>query len=45
MRRGNDVTEAEEGMVYDNIARTVELRKRVHTVLQPQNFHSSTLER
>lgn len=45
MRRGNDVTEAEEGMVYDNITRTVELRKRVHTVLQPQNFHSSTLER
>lgn len=44
MRRGNDTTEARQGMVYDNIARTIELRERVRSVLHPQNFHSSSHE-
>ena len=42
MTRGNDSSEARRGMVYDNVARTVELRERVHTVLHPQNFQQST---
>lgn len=44
MRRGNDTTEASAGMVYDNIARTIELRGSVHTIMHPQNFQSSPLE-
>lgn len=42
MTQGNDSSEARRGMVYDNVARTVELRERVHTVLHPQNFQQST---
>ncbi len=37
MRRGTDTTESSRGMVYDNIAHTVELHERVRTVLHPQN--------
>ena len=38
MRRGSDTTEAQGGMMYDNVARTVELKGRVGSVLHPENF-------
>lgn len=38
MSRGSDTTDATGGMLYDNVAHTVELRGRVRTVLHPQNF-------
>lgn len=38
MRRGTDTTEALGGMMYDNVARTVELKGRVGSVLHPKNF-------
>ena len=40
MRRGNDSFEAERGMVYDNVAHTVELRSRVRSLLHPQNYQT-----
>lgn len=40
LRRGNDTTESERGMVYDNVAHTVEMYERIHTVLHPQNFEA-----
>lgn len=44
MTRGTDTSEAARGMVYDNVARTVELRSRVHTVLHPQNFQQPSAQ-
>lgn len=38
MRRGTDTAESQKGMMYDNVARTVELRDRVHSLLHPKNF-------
>ncbi|MDO5530704.1 LPS export ABC transporter periplasmic protein LptC [Sutterella sp.] len=40
LRRGTDTTEAEGGMMYDNVARTVELRSQVHSVLHAENFQT-----
>lgn len=38
LRRGIDTTEASEGMVYDNVARTVALQGNVRSVFHPQDY-------
>lgn len=38
LQRGNDTTEASEGMVYDNVARTVVLNGNVRSVFHPQDY-------
>lgn len=38
LQRGNDTTEATEGMVYDNVARTVVLNGNVRSVFHPQDY-------
>ena len=38
MRRGENTTESEGGAIYDNVARTIELRDRVTTILQPKSL-------
>ena len=40
MRRGTDTTESAGGLVYDNVARTVELAGGVHSVFHPQNYRA-----
>lgn len=38
LQRGNDTTEASEGMVYDNVARTVVLNGNVRSIFHPQDY-------
>lgn len=40
LRRGSDTTKSERGMVYDNVAHTVEMFDRIQTILHPQNFEA-----
>lgn len=44
MRRGTDTSESQKGLMYDNVARTVELRDQVHSVLHPKNFQQPDSE-